>query len=334
MRRIVRLATCLLLAAIVAGCQLPWFGRPAAPAIPPIVGRVIFPPSRSTQATINDVAKAATVSLIDPSANPSYTIATGLTDASGNFTINAGFNPTPGKVYILEALKGLDNNAVHASAARVRTFVEFSSDTWTSTTGSAINITSGTTALCVVQALQTNPAAGQPSTFIATLSPSGASACTDPDAGTFTPQASTAVTVPSYCSAEGQVAAALADNLDPIGVVSVDNGGNFGVSVSALPVVFQVQPALAAIGATISVVGQNFITPPASDTVLFGGTATVSTTASSVSVSGTSLVLSVPNGLTAGATAPIYVVNANGTSSFPVIFETVPNITPGTDSVF
>ncbi len=172
---VVRLAIVALLAALTAcprlvapirgslgNSQVQGLVAPHSAVVSPIRGRVDFgPPSRQVQATMTEIQNACTVSLIDTSTG--YTVATTLTDSSGTFQLNfpAGWSPTPGTVYYLEAIKGLSSgtsfpNRVGAEAVRVRTLVSVSSiGTWTSIVpGTNIPIDETTTALCVILSLR------------------------------------------------------------------------------------------------------------------------------------------------------------------------------------
>jgi hypothetical protein len=64
----------------------------------------------STKANVSDISTEATISVIYPPNHPTkagITLATGLTDIGGNFSINPGFanNFVKGEIYILEASK-------------------------------------------------------------------------------------------------------------------------------------------------------------------------------------------------------------------------------------
>lgn len=106
-----------------------------------------------TKATLSEVGSDATVSLIfspDEGASSNKTIATGLTDASGVFTINPGFSPVDNKVYVLEAIKriGAAGNAVMT----VRTYIKWNATpgNWTSITTPTLAINTKTTAITII----------------------------------------------------------------------------------------------------------------------------------------------------------------------------------------
>lgn len=124
--RLGRGSAAILALSFALGCQGP---VPTAQQTTPsssttLTGKVELGSLYGTQATLTDIVAAATVSLIDTANNK--TIATGLTDPSGNFSINPdkNFNPKAGEVFVLEAVKGLRSNSAQADIARVRTIVK------------------------------------------------------------------------------------------------------------------------------------------------------------------------------------------------------------------
>ena len=87
-----------------------------------ISGIVEFPVEKqglNLKANLDAIKISATVSLIDPQTNT--TIATGLTDAAGSFTVNldSGFAPANGQIYILEAVKRINKDILS-----VRTYIK------------------------------------------------------------------------------------------------------------------------------------------------------------------------------------------------------------------
>lgn len=124
----------LFLSMALASCKLPSM-VPAAPPTAPAVqtvsslkveGRIGSP--RTTQATIQDIAHHATVSLIDTLTG--HTLSTTVTDEHGKFFIEfgAGFVPIEGRPYFLEASKGIKGenpsyNQAGADAVRLRTLL-------------------------------------------------------------------------------------------------------------------------------------------------------------------------------------------------------------------
>ena len=154
-RRTTRVAVCLL-ALLTWGCRNP--GIEAAGGF--LSGRVLREESgtvRLLQATMAEVAQAATVSLIDTSAN--QTVATTVTAGDGSFVLvwPTSFNPGS-QVYYLEAIKGLNNNAVGSDATRVRTMLNFvnkvPSSSLTGTGNSGVVIGKMTTAVSALADLK------------------------------------------------------------------------------------------------------------------------------------------------------------------------------------
>lgn len=148
---------------LISACQTPIISNVPAlngygiynNAVTSIIGTAEFPVSKSftTKATLSDVGTKATVSLLYPSSdptNPNMTIATGLTDINGNFTINLKptFSPAINEVFVLEASKriGGGGNALMS----IRTYVKWSGIGWDSMTNSGVFINSKTTALSII----------------------------------------------------------------------------------------------------------------------------------------------------------------------------------------
>lgn len=157
--------------ALALGCARPFStasmtpGRSEVPAldeaVPPIAGRVEWPAPDSrarygVQTSPGQIVNGATISLIDQTTG--NTLATGLTDSAGRFTINPNFRPQPDTGYFLEAVKGINANTPGWSAFRLRTVLMLSQGRWTSMTGPTITISSGTTALSLITVLRGVPA--------------------------------------------------------------------------------------------------------------------------------------------------------------------------------
>ncbi|HEY9899569.1 MAG TPA: IPT/TIG domain-containing protein [Pantanalinema sp.] len=140
-----KVMTTLLLAGL-GGCAL--FPGASDP-IPELSGRVDFGAPLRTQATLDEVGVAATVTLIGASDNRA--VSSALTDAGGRFVLSfRGWKPTTGEVYYLEAIKGLNQNLAGSSAARVRTLGGWTSGGWKFLTQGGIIITTGTTAVAIL----------------------------------------------------------------------------------------------------------------------------------------------------------------------------------------
>lgn len=184
---------------------------------PPITGRVFLPPANlapyTVQATISEVASAATVVLIDTVAN--ITRGTTLSDASGKYSLTFGrtFKPTLNRTYYLEAVRGLGDNAPGKSAARVRTLLAYTAQGWLSLTsaigGAPVNISESTTALSALAGLK-GPGRVDPMELIGTL------------AAEYT--GVTGLSRDDFLTARAIVSAVLANDNDPVAGLAYDPG--------------------------------------------------------------------------------------------------------------
>jgi hypothetical protein len=116
-----------------------------------INGFADFGESFNTKATIGQVGDRATVSLIythDDLTNPNVSIATGLTNTSGNFTINVGFIPVTNKIYLLQASKRIGSSGNRLMS--INTYIRWNGSIWESITNGAIGINSKTTAITII----------------------------------------------------------------------------------------------------------------------------------------------------------------------------------------
>lgn len=263
-------------------------------------------------ATIGDVAQAATVSLIDSATNT--TVATTVTNAAGQFAMDIrGFVFTPGKTYILEAVKGLNSNKAGADAVRLRTFIRWSGSTWSSITGEGISISPKTTALAIIASHR----GLVPGNFINSLS-----------TGAFNP-AGTGSSQEELDTVEALVRQLLDANLDPLYMITW-NGSTYQLRESTNnqpqpdpePVkILLVTPDPVATGAQLTIggvgVGQDgFVTQ-----VNFGAIP-----AQVVGFTATSLTVIVPTGARSG---PLTITNSLGTAQTTVII--VPEVGGGID---
>lgn len=119
-----------------------------------IKGFVQFPKTGfGTKANFEDVAKDSSVSILYPSDHNTYpnkTIATGLTNSSGLFSINTDttFSPNIGDIFILEASKRI--GGVGSNIMSLRTFIKWTGTDWDSMTGTTIYINTYTNALSII----------------------------------------------------------------------------------------------------------------------------------------------------------------------------------------
>ena len=292
-------------------------GAPGAPVaqstVPPIVGTVGFGPAPlGVLASMGEVGSGATVSLIDT--RSSFTLATTLTTAAGEFVMNFAdsWTPDPDAIYVLEAIKGLKAgtafpNRVGAVAARVRTLVTFRGGTWQSMSAGMLTINPTTTALAICLSLRslTPPAAGRqipPASLIGIVQPTSGTSST-PSPYSYSDQALLpgAMVLGAYL----QTLSALAVDRDPVTAITLAAGDplyNTLANASSNLTVAAVQPDTMTIGGTVVVVGSGFSTSPADETVSFstsGGGLTLAQIAT-VSADGTRITVTVPPGAVTG----------------------------------
>ena len=249
-----------------AGSTLDQMQVAAQVATPALRGVVRFPAAgRQVQATMNDVALAATVSLIDTGTDT--TVATTVTDSVGTFILNLpNWTPTPGQVYLLEAVKGLSNNLPANNAARVRTLIALNSGSWQSiTAGSTIVIDSYTTALAVGAAL-VNAAAG-PFNFSSLLNALQSGGTPDP----YLPVAG--LSASDYTALSALSNQALTNNEDPVATIGLQLPDTW-TEPNTSPGITAVAPAsLAGLpeGSILTLTGSGFDPNVANDIVKFNG---------------------------------------------------------------
>lgn len=285
MRRMLILLMLLTLA--LGGCPAPG----EAPA-PPLVGQVVFPAGLRTQADLNDIATAATVSLIDLATNS--TMGTTLTDSQGRFSLTPtrNFRPVAGTLYYMEAVKGLYDNQVGADVARVRTIIRFDAG-WTSlSAGSIIYLNESTTALSAMVGLKDGSATPiDASSLIAQL------AVSTPDGelpDTLSPV--TNCPVGEFATVRGLVTSALTQDVDPLAGISWNaSTGLYSLNTGRGPIITALTPDTGAAGAEVTLTGARFEATPASNSVSFNGVRATVLTASA-----TELHVRVPSGATTG----------------------------------
>lgn len=106
-----------------------------------ITGIIQFPENKFTiKANINDVSNESTVAIIYPSEHPTNankTIATGLTDRTGKFSINnPNFKPNNNDVLVLEATKRIGGSGNNNMS--LKTFIKWDRTKWQSMTKNGI----------------------------------------------------------------------------------------------------------------------------------------------------------------------------------------------------
>lgn len=183
-----------------------------------IQGKVSFD-SRATQTTIAEAGTRATVSVIEASTN--HTVAATITDANGvfNLTFSASFSPTPNTPYYMEAIKGLGNNLPGNGTVRVRTLVSYKDGTWSSILGANHIVSAGTTALCIGAALKGTTEQGVDyASLIGKLD----------ILGDYTPVQN--LTSEDYTTLLGLVRQALAENRDPVAVVTLSPSNSWAIA--------------------------------------------------------------------------------------------------------
>lgn len=164
----------LFVCAALVGCQLPQSSAPRVglPAnVAPgggsidtpllqtvdtqIVGRADFPELAAgygVQAASEYLTNGATLTLVSLADN--MTVVTGRTQPDGSFVLPInGFTPASNSYYLLEASRGLGNNAAGSAVARFRTYLRWTGTSWTSISGSTIVINPQTTAVAIISSL-------------------------------------------------------------------------------------------------------------------------------------------------------------------------------------
>lgn len=191
-----------------------------------------------TQATAAQLVAYATVTLLDAS---NQVVATGLTDASGAFSLNpfVSWTPTTNAVYVLDALKSFDQTNDRAGL-RFRTLVSWDGSQWRSISGTTASASGGagirlsaqTTAIASIQSLRAIAA----SSLLGTL---------DPVTGAFTETGG--ITAAVLSTVTGLVNQALGANLDPVGLLaysSADGTYRLALNGGSGRVLFDMEDAL------------------------------------------------------------------------------------------
>ena len=283
---------------VLASCSQPFLSRTASDSrVSPagtwsLEGRVDFGPSRRTQATLGDIATAATVNIVDPNATGSATVASSLTDSRGVFRLDfAGWKPTTGNYYYLEAMKGLGNNRATYDAVRIRTLLRAETGYFASLTNmraAPISVSAGTTALSVAEDLKrsTSTKVGL-STLIGGLVQTIVSGST-----TETFASVTNLTSAEFTQITALVSSALYQDLAPLTFIGRDsNTGTYFLTTPFSPYINALSPNAAAPGAQVTLKGLRFSSNVNDVTVKFG-----SVVATVVSTSTSEITVRVPAG--------------------------------------
>ncbi len=175
----------------------------------------------SIKATLEEVGNKATISLIYPpdagGGNANVTIGTGLTDSSGNFTVNptVTFNPVTNSIYVLEALKRI--GAAGNDVITIRTYIKWNGSGWDSMTTPGLFINSKTTALAIIDSYDGSISSSQ---TIGTI------VIDTPDPGS-NPTAVGSVSVATILGVSDLVDNLLTQDVDPLRNISYANSKYF-----------------------------------------------------------------------------------------------------------
>lgn len=284
------------------GCQALHPAAPIAPTSPDrsrtalearaVRGRVDFASERSAQALPGDVVNAATVSFIDTSSNA--TVATGKTDAAGAFTLGLGsYNPVTGGTYVLEAVKGLNNQAAGGSAVRFRTILQWNGTAWLSCTNGAVGGTIVIDALTTALAIESSLDAADvpPAQTIGKVDVATSPASLKATPGPYANHPDSEID-----QLAADLLANLGANVDPV------------ASVPAIsPTISSFTPTSGPLGGLVAITGAGFSPVLAGNTVTLNGTS-----AQVLLATPTSLVVIVPSGATSG---PIRVTTGRGSAT-------------------
>lgn len=215
-------------ALMLAACSpAPLVGESApSPVTPAQQARLLWgqtAPSRAIQASADEVAPFATVSLRSADGD---VVATGTTDAAGRFGLNpfVAFDPVAGAIYVLEVSKRFTTTN-EGSLLRLSTLVRWNGSHWESVSGTSqdapgVLIDAGTTAVSVIQALRGLASAPM---IGAVSSASGA----------FTP-GTTGIPAADFERVKELVGNALTANLDPVrAIVYSATEGAYRVALDA-----------------------------------------------------------------------------------------------------
>ncbi len=259
---------------------------------------------------MGDIAKAATVSLIDTGTNT--TVATTWTDSEGGFNLAfpQGFVPKADHPYVLEGIKGLSSNLPGNDAVRVRTLARLRSGAWETITLGMVTINPSTTALAIMEASYQD--ARKPGQMSDPLQYFNLVAQVSNSFGTPDTLAAgqTVVSQTTYAEVYGYVASAITKNVDSVAAVEYVKTADSFVPLkldATKPSITGVFPLAAVRGAEITVFGTNFQNDEESNEVYVAGYRAEVTQASQ-----TQLVFKIP---AAAVTGDLLVITGDGPSN-------------------
>ena len=180
-----------------------------------IKGKVEFPQSFSTKATVAELSSYSTVSILNPpnhATAPNKTISTSLTDNTGSFTIytDTSFAPAVNDVFILDASKRIGSSG--KDLITLSTYIKYTGTGWQSISTPDIRINTKTTALTIITDSQ--PTDISPISTISTMS----TATGDTVPTTINAQ----ITAQLINDLSSLVDASIAKNADPISYVKYE----------------------------------------------------------------------------------------------------------------
>jgi uncharacterized protein YjbI with pentapeptide repeats len=129
-----------------------------------IKGKVVFPNGFKTKA--ENTSTLSSVSIIYPAndpTNPNKTIATGITNDSGYFSINTSstFIPQNNQIFVVEAIKRFNEgyyNSTNGNIQSLRSFIRWNGSNWDSITSNDLVIDTMTTGVSILSSYtNTNP---------------------------------------------------------------------------------------------------------------------------------------------------------------------------------
>ena len=262
----------LILALLLAGCRMPSLLPQITDmqgAAQPQAAHVLqgsLKPSRQLQATLPEIAEAATVSLIDGLTG--YTAATTVTNADGSFAMRfqEGFAPVEGRPYYLEAIKGIKGrgpsiqpndlfNQAGADAVRLRTIIYYQSTPsgWVSPYNfqpGSIFISQETTTLALSIFLKQHTLALDPALFIGSLN-------FDTDAYIQVP----GLASQEFADALVIVKEAIAQDRDPIQFMAYDSSSQSFMNLYNGHSIDALAPSTGGIGDEVTIIGDGFDLP-------------------------------------------------------------------------